>query len=162
MNPVRISAILSVTAFAWGIALAAEANMGGGLDAFLQRLDGNRDGVISRQEAARERDFALAFRGADGDRDGRLSHAEYAKASALHERVRANGYAEDAKITAKVKAALLADRVAPGLDINVKTREGVVLLSGFVASPKQADRAQLLATRVAGVREVHTQLVVQG
>lgn len=160
MNPVRIGAILSVTAFAWGIALAGEPNAG--RDALWQRVDVNRDGTISRQEAARERDFALAFRAADGNRDGRLSAAEYAKASAEYARVRANGYAEDAKITAKVKAALLADQAVPGLDISVKTREGVVLLSGFIASPQEAERARLLATRVAGVRQVHSQLVVQG
>lgn len=162
MNPVRIGAILSVTAFAWGIALGADPTAAVTRDAMFQRLDGNRDGVISRQEAAMERDFARAFRTADGDHNGRLSGAEYLKASAVHARVRANGYAEDTKITAKVKAALLADQVVPGLDISVKTREGVVLLSGFIASPREAERARLLTTRVAGVREVHTQLVVQG
>lgn len=162
MNNFRISAILGVTALAWGIALAVEPPaQGASRDAMFQRLDRNHDGVISKEEAAHERDFVRAFNDADENHDGQLSADEYVKASAIYDRIRAAGYMHDAKITAMVKTALLTDEKVHGLKISVETRDGVVLLSGFISRPEEAQRALKLATGVEGVREVRSQLVVQ-
>jgi hypothetical protein len=43
----------------------------------LQALDQNRDGAISRAEAAAVPRLVLDFNRIDGDRDGRLTPAEY-------------------------------------------------------------------------------------
>ena len=65
-------------------------------------------------------------------------------------------YASDSWITTKVKSDLLADSVTKGLDISVKTSNGVVALSGTVASQDAIDHAQDLASKVKGVKSVDT------
>jgi hyperosmotically inducible periplasmic protein len=61
---------------------------------------------------------------------------------------------DDGMITAKVKAALLADANIKSLDIAVVTRKGEVQLSGFVDNQTQLDRAVEVATAVENVRIV--------
>lgn len=58
----------------------------------------------------------------------------------------------DSQITADVRAQIEA--VAPTGSIDVKTRDGVVELSGSVPSEVEADRVWLAARNVADVREV--------
>ncbi|RXZ43384.1 molecular chaperone OsmY [Crenobacter cavernae] len=70
----------------------------------------------------------------------------------------AGAYADDAAITAKVKAALVADKAVKGTGISVETKENVVQLSGFVDSQKQAWRAAEVAARVEGVQAVKNDL----
>jgi hypothetical protein len=68
---------------------------------------------------------------------------------------------DDATITARVNAALLAAMGVPAADITVTTVNGVVQLSGFVAAPEQVERAGQLAGTVGGVREVQNNLGVR-
>ncbi|AXK38278.1 molecular chaperone OsmY [Crenobacter cavernae] len=70
----------------------------------------------------------------------------------------AGAYADDAAITAKVKAALVADKAVKGTGISVETKDNVVQLSGFVDSQKQAWRAAEVAARVEGVHAVMNDL----
>ena len=63
-------------------------------------------------------------------------------------------YLVDSIITAKVKAALLADKQVSMLDIKVETVRGTVLLSGFVDSRQEIDRATELARKVKDVKSV--------
>jgi hyperosmotically inducible periplasmic protein len=63
---------------------------------------------------------------------------------------------EDAWITTKVKAALLADREVSGFKIEVKTRDGVVHLEGEVDSERVEARAVEIAANIEGVRHVET------
>ena len=65
---------------------------------------------------------------------------------------------DDAGITAKVKAALLASNDVEGSAINVDTDKGRVTLKGQVADKAQIARAIQIARRVEGVREVDNQL----
>jgi osmotically-inducible protein OsmY len=60
-----------------------------------------------------------------------------------------------------VKSALLADKVAPGMAINVNTSNGVVTLKGEVESAQQKTRAGQVAMKVSGVKKVVNQLVVK-
>lgn len=69
---------------------------------------------------------------------------------------------DDASITASVKSTLVADKAANLTRIDVDTTNGVVSLNGVVQSPEQKDRAQQLANRVDGVRNVVNNLQVQG
>ncbi len=67
----------------------------------------------------------------------------------------------DSWITAKVKAALFSDPVAPGWSVHVETVNGRVYLRGVVKSRKEADRARLVALSVDGVRAVVNLLEVR-
>lgn len=68
---------------------------------------------------------------------------------------------DDTAITAKVKAAILAEPGLNVLQINVDTTKGVVTLSGSVDSQKISDRAKEIAGAVAGVKGIENQLVVK-
>ncbi len=70
-------------------------------------------------------------------------------------------YIDDAAITAKVKSALIADPNVSGLAVNVDTFKGEVLLSGFVNSAAQAQKAGEIASKVSGVKSVKNNLVVK-
>lgn len=70
-------------------------------------------------------------------------------------------YVDDTAITAKVKAALLADKEVSGLRINVETMKGVVHLSGVVSTQHEANKAVELARGIAGVKSVHNGLHVE-
>ncbi|MGH7339403.1 MAG: BON domain-containing protein [Candidatus Rokuibacteriota bacterium] len=66
----------------------------------------------------------------------------------------------DAAVTAAVKAKLLADGTVRGLNIDVDTRAGVVVLNGTVSSRAEADRAVMLARNTDGVDNVVDNLKV--
>jgi len=65
---------------------------------------------------------------------------------------------DDSVITGKVKAALIADSVTKAHQINVETKQGEVLLSGFVDSKAARARAGELARQVEGVHAVKNSL----
>ncbi|XQR91326.1 BON domain-containing protein [Stutzerimonas urumqiensis] len=60
----------------------------------------------------------------------------------------------DAWITTKVKSALLVGDSTPGMEIEVETKDGVVSLSGSVATEAQREAAIDKAKTIKGVREV--------
>jgi hyperosmotically inducible protein len=66
----------------------------------------------------------------------------------------------DAAITSAVKAKLLADTTVGGLKIDVDTNDGVVTLTGDVASKAEANEAVRLARGTEGVRSVTNKLRV--
>ena len=70
-------------------------------------------------------------------------------------------YVDDASITTKVKAAILADAGLKAFEIHVVTEKDVVQLSGFVNSSPMIRRADDVARHVAGVRGVRNDLVVR-
>jgi len=63
-------------------------------------------------------------------------------------------YASDAVITTKVKAALVAEHDLSALDVAAETYDGVVTLSGTVATAAQADAATRVTRGVEGVKQV--------
>lgn len=70
-------------------------------------------------------------------------------------------YLDDTVLTTKIKATFVGDSRLKALDINVKTYKGVVQLSGFVDTQKEADRAVQLARTVKGVKAVNNSLIVK-
>jgi osmotically-inducible protein OsmY len=68
--------------------------------------------------------------------------------------------ADDLTISTRVKIELLADPQLGALRLEASTLNGVVTLAGTVPSPADADRAVSTAKRVAGVREVKSNLKV--
>jgi osmotically-inducible protein OsmY len=70
-------------------------------------------------------------------------------------------FVDDSAITAKVKTALLDDKVTRALEVHVETFKGTVELSGFVTSVADKDRAAEVASSVKGVNLVNNGLVVR-
>ena len=68
---------------------------------------------------------------------------------------------DDASVTAKVKAALVAEPGLKMLQIEVSTKDGVVTLNGSVDTPVLKKRAAEIAGSLSGVREVVDRLVVK-
>ena len=64
-------------------------------------------------------------------------------------------------ITTKVKAALINDPNVKAREVNVETFKGDVQLSGFVADPRDAQRAVELARGVKGVTSVKNDIRVK-
>ncbi|NHA14644.1 BON domain-containing protein [Thioalkalivibrio sp. XN279] len=60
----------------------------------------------------------------------------------------------DTWITTKIKSVLLADPDAKGLDVNVDTKDGVVMLEGELATQAAVDHVTALAADVEGVKRV--------
>lgn len=67
---------------------------------------------------------------------------------------------DDSAITIRVKSRLLDDALVDGLEIDVDTRNGVVFLTGKVASDKQRETAIRLARETKGVRDVQANLTL--
>ena len=67
---------------------------------------------------------------------------------------------DDTKITATVKAKLVADRVANLTRVDVDTSSGVVYLKGSVDSAEQRTRAEQIAREANGVVRVVNNLQV--
>ena len=68
---------------------------------------------------------------------------------------------DDGIVTARVKAALIADARIKSLDIAVVTRKGEVQMSGFVDNQGQIDRAVEVARGIEGVRTVINEMSVK-
>lgn len=62
----------------------------------------------------------------------------------------------DTWITTKVKGDLLVSGGTPGTDISVETKNGVVWLSGNVATKEQHDQAVAKARMIEGVKSVNS------
>ena len=69
---------------------------------------------------------------------------------------------DDATITTKVKTAVLAEPGLKTLQIDVDTKNGVVMLSGTVDSTALKERAAQVAQAVNGVKSVDNNLTVKG
>jgi osmotically-inducible protein OsmY len=67
----------------------------------------------------------------------------------------------DSVITTKVKADIFKEPELKSMAIHVETEKGVVMLSGFVASKADADKAVRLAKGVEGVSSVKSAIKVK-
>jgi hyperosmotically inducible protein len=87
--------------------------------------------------------------------------AEKVAATTDRTMTRAATAVDDTAITAKVKAAVLAEPGLKTLQIDVDTKDGVVTLSGTVDSSTMKERASQVAQGVSGVRSVVDNLAVK-
>jgi osmotically-inducible protein OsmY len=70
-------------------------------------------------------------------------------------------YANDAAITAKVKAKFVEDPVVSAMRLGVDTMSGVVQVSGYAKSAEEEQRALRLARSVDGVKSVKDAIEVK-
>lgn len=69
---------------------------------------------------------------------------------------------DDSVVTAKVKSALIEDADIKSFDLKVETRKGEVMLSGFVDSPSQMERAVAIARAIVGVKNIDNKMSLKG
>lgn len=67
----------------------------------------------------------------------------------------------DTMITTKVKAEMAADPLVKAMDVHVETQNGIVMLSGFVPSKAEADKAVEIARAVKDVKEVKSSIQIK-
>ncbi|GJL58801.1 MAG: hypothetical protein NPIRA03_16580 [Nitrospirales bacterium] len=65
---------------------------------------------------------------------------------------------DDAVITSSVKSSLIADDLVDAFEIDVDTHRGNVMLSGFVETDNQIERAVEIAKKTEGVQKVINKL----
>ena len=70
-------------------------------------------------------------------------------------------YVDDSVITTRVKTAILEESTLKMFQINVKTYQGVVQLSGFVDSAQSVSKAGEVARRVENVKSVENDLLLK-
>jgi hyperosmotically inducible periplasmic protein len=97
--------------------------------------------------------------GPASDKGGQTADKMAAQAGQAADKVA--GKADDAAITAKVKAAILAEPGLKSLQISVDTKDATVTLSGNVATDTLRDRAKQIAMATEGVRNVVDNLSVK-
>ena len=68
---------------------------------------------------------------------------------------------DDTALTAKVKAALLAEPGLKSLQINVETKNAAVVLSGAVDSDVSRQKAKQVASSISGVTSVVDQMTIK-
>jgi osmotically-inducible protein OsmY len=67
----------------------------------------------------------------------------------------------DTMITTKVKTELMAEPALKSMDVHVETTNGTVMLSGFVPSQAEVDKAVDVARNVKGVSKVQSSLRIK-
>jgi hyperosmotically inducible protein len=81
--------------------------------------------------------------------------------AAQPDRASTGEFIDDTAITARVKAALVADKEVSALAVNVETFRGVVQLSGFADDQAEINHAVATARGVSGVKSVKNDLRIK-
>ena len=117
-------------------------------------------GAVRMKDAIQEKLSKLSLRSEDIKEElARTGRIVRRKAAALSTALAEA--AADTKITAAIKAKHLVDPDLSVLSISVNTTDGVVTLSGSVASHEHIGKAMLSALETEGVREVISTLQVR-
>lgn len=87
--------------------------------------------------------------------------ASFMGCAATQKRQSSGEYVDDSVITTKVKAAIFEEPTLKMFQINVKTYNAVVQLSGFVDTAQSVSKAGEVARNVNGVKEVRNDLLIK-
>ena len=125
-------------------------------------LDANSNGKLSAAEIKKDALFNDGgFTKADKNHNGSLSEDEYATYKSKVQQKESKQAASDSAITSKIKSKYLLEKNFKSLDVSVETKEGIVVLSGFVDNQSTKSRAGKIAAGVKGVKAVSNGLIVK-
>ena len=125
-------------------------------------LDVNSNGKLSATEIKKDELFnAGGFAKADKNKNGSLSEDEYATYKSKVQQKETKQAASDGAITSKIKSKYLVEKNFKSFDVSVETKDGIVVLSGFVDNQATKTRAGQIAAGVKGVKSVSNGLVVK-
>jgi hyperosmotically inducible protein len=125
-------------------------------------LDKNGDGLLNWAETEKDKAFDKThFTKADADNDGTLDKNEYGEAKSKMSKATVERVVSDSWITTKAKTQLLAEESLKSLKISVETRNGIVILSGFVSDVSMKNKAEEVVAHIEGVKSVKNSIVVK-
>lgn len=125
-------------------------------------LDSDGNSKLSVSEATNDPIFdGGGFNKADKNHNGSISQDEYATYKSAVQQKEAKQAAHDSAITSKVKANYLLEKNFRSFKVSVETKDGIVILSGFVDDEATKARAQRIAAGVKGVKGIKNGLVVK-
>ena len=125
-------------------------------------LDVNSNGKLSATEIKKDELFnGGGFAKADKNHNGSLNEDEYATYKSKVQQKETKQAASDGAITSKIKSKYLVEKNFKSFDVSVETKDGIVVLSGFVDNQATKSRAGQIAAGVKGVKSVSNGLVVK-
>jgi hyperosmotically inducible periplasmic protein len=125
-------------------------------------LDANSNGKLSATEIKKDELFnGGGFAKADKNHNGSLSEDEYATYKSKVQQKESKQAASDGAITSKIKSKYLLEKNFKSFDVSVETKDGIVVLSGFVDNQATKSRAGKIAAGVKGVKAVSNGLVIR-
>ena len=125
-------------------------------------LDVDKDGKLSAAEIKKDSTFDFAgFSKADKNHNGSLNQEEYATYKSAVQQKETKRAAKDSAITTKIKSKYLIEKNFSSFKVSVETKDGIVILSGFVKDETTKVRAGQIAKGVKGVKSVTNSLVVK-
>jgi len=122
-------------------------------------LDANFDGLLTPEEIRHDPALARGLARFDRDGDGRLNPAEYRALETQLDIERAAVTVDDAQIAANVREALGALANFPNKNIKVEVAAGKLTVSGVVDHAADAQRANRVIRRIAGIKAIDNRLV---
>jgi len=159
----KLFALLILTALGSPPLLAAEPGMldQNGFHADFKKLDADSNDKLSYAEASKEKIFADGFSRADKNKNNTLNYDEYANYKSAEQGKESKRVVADSTITSKIKSKYLLEKGIKSFKVSVETKDGIVVLSGFVESEAVKARAGQIAASVNGVKSVSNGLVVK-
>lgn len=125
-------------------------------------LDTDANGKLSAKETGKDALFnGGGFGKADTNRNQSLDVDEFSTYKSKVQQKQAKQAASDGAITTKIKSKYLVEKNFRSFRVSVETKEGTVVLSGFVENEAARKRAEQIAYEVSGVRTVKNALVVK-
>jgi hyperosmotically inducible periplasmic protein len=133
-----------------------------GYDNEFKLLDTNNNGKLSAAEIKKDALFdGGGFGKADKNNNGNLNKDEYATYKSKVQQAETKQVASDSTITSKIKSKYLVEKNFKSFKVSVETKDGIVVLSGFVDDQATKTRAGQIAAGVKGVKSVSNGLVVK-
>ncbi len=125
-------------------------------------LDVDNSGRLNAAEIKKDSLFdGGGFYKADKNHSGDLNKDEYATYKSNVQQKERKRIAIDSAITTKVKTAYFAEKNFRSFDVSVETKDGIVMLSGFVNDANTKMRAEQIAAKVKGVKSVRSAILVK-
>ena len=125
-------------------------------------LDIDGDSKLNATEIKKDSTFDFTgFSKADKNHNGSLNSDEYATYKSDVQQKESKRIAKDSAITTKIKSKYLVEKNFSSFKVSVETKDGIVILSGFVKDETTKVRAGQIAKGVKGVKSVTNSLVVK-
>lgn len=133
-----------------------------GYEREFKMLDADGNGKLSAAEIKKDGLFdGGGFGKADKNHNGSLSQGEFAEYKSKVQQAETKQAASDSAITTKIKSKYLVEKNFKSYKVSVETKDGIVVLSGFVDNASTKTRAEQIARATKGVKDVKNGLVVK-